>query len=99
MIIKRKDLLSVTTKIDDFIKRVESTAEEDLFTPRTFYYISEPMFDEMCELLKEHEAVEPVNVHWEWGFNGGKCPKCMNFVQRSYNYCPFCGREVKWNES
>lgn len=45
----------MTTKIDDFIKRVESTAEEDLFTPRTFYHLSSTMFHEMCELLKEHE--------------------------------------------
>ena len=44
------------TKIDDFIKRVESTAEEDFFTPRTFYHLSSSMFHEMCELLKEQEA-------------------------------------------
>lgn len=47
--------MNMTTKIDDFIKRVKSTAEQDLFTPRIFYHISEPMFDEMCELLKEQE--------------------------------------------
>ena len=43
------------TKIDDFIKRVESTAEEDFFTPRTFYHLSSSMFHEMCDLLKEQE--------------------------------------------
>lgn len=47
----------MTTKIDDFIKRVESTAEEDLFTPRTFYHLSSSMFHEMCELLKEQESL------------------------------------------
>lgn len=46
----------MSTKIDDFIKKVESTAEEDLFTPRTFYSLSSSMFHEMCELLKEQEA-------------------------------------------
>ena len=43
-------------KIDDFIKRVESTAEEDFFTSRTFYHLSSSTFHEMCELLKEQEA-------------------------------------------
>lgn len=47
-------------------------------------------------LLKEQEAVKPVNVRWEMGINGGDCPKCMNWVQRTYNYCPFCGKAVKW---
>lgn len=45
----------MTTKIDDFIKKVKSTAEEDFFTPRTFYHLSSSMFHEMCELLKEQE--------------------------------------------
>lgn len=52
----------MTTKIDDFIKRVESTAEEDFFTPRTFYHLSSSTFHEMCELLKEQEAVEPKTI-------------------------------------
>ena len=47
-------------------------------------------------ILKEQEAVEPVNIRWEMGINGGNCPKCMNWVQRTYNYCPFCGKAVKW---
>lgn len=49
----------MATKIDDFIKKVESTAEEDLFTPRTFYSLSSTMFNEMRELLKEQEATIP----------------------------------------
>jgi len=47
-------------------------------------------------LLKYQEPVKPVNVRWEMGINGGNCPKCMNWVQRTYNYCPFCGKAVKW---
>lgn len=101
MIRKRKDLLSMTTKIDDFIKRVESTAEGDLFTPRIFYRLSEPMFDEMCELLKEHEAVEPINSYGTF-----RCGNCTNIVGyydgywRGYrnNFCSKCGKAVKWNE-
>lgn len=47
-------------------------------------------------LLKEQEPVKPVNVRWEMNIRGGTCPKCLNWVQRSYNYCPFCGKAVKW---
>lgn len=54
--------------------------------------------DNAIAMLKEQEAVEPVNIRWEMGINGGNCPKCMNWVQRTYNYCPFCGKAVKWNE-
>ena len=49
------------------------------------------------DLMKEQEAVKPVNVRWVMGINGGNCPKCMNWVQRTYNYCPFCGKAVKWD--
>ena len=48
--------------------------------------------------LKEQEAVEPVNIRWEMNIRGGTCPRCLNWVQRSYNYCPFCGKAVKWDE-
>lgn len=93
---KRKDLLNMATKIDDFIKRVKSTAEEDLFTPRIFYYISEPMFDEMCELLKEQEAVKPIPPTDEsdlW-----RCGNCYHQLFRCIHqkYCEVCGRLVKW---
>lgn len=54
------------------------------------------LLNDLNELLKEREAVKPVNVRWEMGINGGNCPKCMNWVQRTYSYCPFCGQAVKW---
>lgn len=67
----------MTTKIDDFIKRVESTAEEDLFTPRTFYSLSSSMFHEMCELLKEQEPRELTIDEWrEWKTNPKRNPIC-----------------------
>ena len=56
------------------------------------------LMQDALALLKEQEAVESYNVRWEMGIRGGNCPKCMNWVQRSYNFCPFCGRKVKWND-
>lgn len=43
------------------------------------------------------KPVRPVNVRWEMGIRGGTCPKCLNWVQRTYRYCPFCGQAVKWD--
>lgn len=55
------------------------------------------MLRDALELLKEQEPVKP-NVRWVKGVSGGTCPKCLDWVQRSYNYCPFCGQAVKWND-
>ena len=52
--------------------------------------------EEIFTLLNEQEPVKPVNVRWVLGTKVGNCPKCMNWVQSSYNYCPFCGKQVKW---
>lgn len=46
------------------------------------------------ELLKEQEAVEPVRNNISP--NDWFCGKCGVFVCRLDNYCPRCGREVKW---
>ena len=48
-------------------------------------------------MLKEHEAKTPVecehNGYWYY-----TCPTCGNHEElfREWNYCPFCGQEVKW---
>lgn len=56
---------------------------------------------DVLELLKEQEPkpVRPINVRWEMGIRGGTCPKCLNWVQRTYKYCPFCGKAVQWDET
>jgi uncharacterized CHY-type Zn-finger protein len=84
--------------IDDFIKRVESTAEEDFFTQRTFYHLSSSMFHEMCDLMKEQEAVEPVESSIK---DVLLCGSCKRSVMREEGYrfrhCPWCGKKVKWD--
>ena len=98
----------MATKIDDFIKRVESTAEEDFFTPRTFYHLSSSTFHEMCELLKEQPESEAKWIYGEdkTGVDGWRCSKCdffepwfyeftddIDFI-RFYRHCPSCGRKM-----
>lgn len=92
--------MNMITKTDDFIKRVESTAEEDFFTPRTFYHLSSSMFHEMCDMLKEQEAVEPKKTAYQRVDNiiayRYRCGMCDMSIFPSYKYCPFCGQAVKW---
>lgn len=47
-------------------------------------------------LLKEQEAVEPV---WRRGKAFcGKCGLGLHMAVEQNNYCPNCGRAVKWND-
>lgn len=60
------------------------------------YAVSGEDLQNAITLLKEQEPVKPANIRWEAGINGGNCPKCMNWIQRFYNYCPFCGKGMEW---
>ncbi len=49
------------------------------------------------ELLKEQEPVKP-EVYWvanEYKFY--RCPACKIGWHYKYDYCPKCGRAVKWD--
>lgn len=50
------------------------------------------------KLKEQHLTVRRVNVRWEMGIHGGNCPRCLNWVQLSYNYCPFCGTKMEEEE-
>ena len=43
-------------------------------------------------LLKEQEAVEPVKTQMAWF-----CGACQKRLNRTWKFCGFCGREVKWD--
>lgn len=50
-------------------------------------------------LLREQEPVEPTKQHIEnpkldlW-----YCGKCGNWIAKSFDYCPWCGKAVKWDD-
>lgn len=53
-----------------------------------------PILDDVLDLLKEHEPVKPKYTpksiyFWE-------CGVCAEPFDRIANYCPKCGRPVKW---
>ena len=51
------------------------------------------LMDDALELLKEQEAVKPIRLENWW-----KCPSCSGNIVANMNYCPRCGRIVKWND-
>ena len=53
--------------------------------------------EELHELLKEQEAVQPKEKAYAW-----RCGKCDEYLTAIENhrirFCPYCGKAVKWNE-
>ena len=57
------------------------------------------------ELLKAQEPMKPKVKHFEFHYasydeyeNRAYCPKCGIQLIQQVNYCPNCGRAVKWND-
>ena len=55
------------------------------------------------ELLKEQEAVKPVVHITNANLTNGadcSCGECGgSFLYKAVNFCPWCGKAVKWNET
>ena len=60
----------------------------------------DPWAKEMAEeLLKEHEPVR-VGKKIKAGnvvLDFYQCGHCKNAIRKFWRYCPFCGKEVKWD--
>ena len=62
------------------------------------YYYSKAIEDAIT-LLQEQEPVTPELRMSKWGFKQWLiCGACGNTITSKVNYCPYCGRKVKWNE-
>ena len=56
----------------------------------------DPWAKEMAEeLLKEQEPVKPIRINTNFE-QSWKCGECGGLVNTHFKYCPYCGREVKW---
>lgn len=56
------------------------------------------LYFDVLALLKKQEAKRPV-VREKNGYWDHVCPTCGSHDEelfREWNYCPFCGQEVKW---
>ena len=52
--------------------------------------------DLQCEDCDLKEPVLVENQRTEMDVEGRDCGICENWVSVQYNYCPFCGRRLKW---
>ena len=84
-------------RIEEIISRLESISEHAV------HYVGEPplilslddgiALNEAAKLLKRQEPVKPKI----YGLNYYLCGNCeKRFRSVGTNYCPRCGREVKW---
>lgn len=49
-------------------------------------------FDAGLSMLKEQEAIKPKID----AFGHPYCPKCKILVYETWEFCPHCGKELKW---
>ena len=61
------------------------------------YYYSKAIEDAIT-LLQENEAVKPELRMSKHGFKQWiVCGNCYGKIRGLYDYCPWCGRKIKWN--
>lgn len=62
------------------------------------YLIGLPLMRDALALLKAQEPVEPIRMnHTENKYRDYyRCPICKEDLSYEQNYCPYCGRKVKW---
>jgi len=59
----------------------------------------EQIQEDALALLKEQEAVKPVKEQFFSSIFGWVCGACgFPLLSDGYMYCPWCGKQVKWNE-
>lgn len=59
------------------------------------------MFAEVLELLKAQEPT-PCGEKIKAGdvmLDFYECGHCKNAIRKPWRYCPFCGRELKWDDA
>ena len=84
--------------IDEWINDFQSYINE-LQMPRDDYKGIMAYIDEVAELLKEQEPTRVESVGYGTDmFKRYRCQTCKAFFDHKYNYCPNCGRKVKWDD-
>ncbi len=63
-----------------------------------------PALRDILALLKEQRETTTFKPHYidKYGKNficGVECGTCHKEISSIYHYCPYCGREVKWDDS
>ena len=68
-------------------------------------------FEMAIEALEKQSAKKPKphtvdveklkigNANWCKGTTVYRCPKCNNFISRTYNFCYKCGQALDWSDN
>lgn len=91
--------------VEETINGLRSMIQSKKFIEHDFNgVVDEDVCEHAIELLKEQEAIEPYLDVDEW-----KCGNCGHDLEQEmldgnvlfheqYNYCPNCGKAVKWDD-
>lgn len=95
------------TDREKVIERLEECLSASCRGFRTCPYSDDPEWDAVeaaLALLREQEPVKPKTVV-RTGINKSPtvealiCGKCYKIIDHTgFNYCPYCGRKVKWDD-
>lgn len=79
------------TEREDTIERIEKVLK---LTHNKSITVTIPRLtaERAVSMLKEQEAVKPKID----AFGHPCCPKCKILVYETWEFCPHCGRKVKW---
>ena len=62
-------------------------------------YLSGTLLKDVLEVLKEQRPIKPVCFEHRRTRNKYQCGNCgSSEVFKEWEYCPWCGRELKWDE-
>ena len=62
------------------------------------YAMSERFIIDRIKTLPPVNPQEPKTGHWISDKNGQYCDKCGNGIKTPYNFCPFCGADMRESE-
>ena len=81
--------------VNEWAKDFRSFVNE-LQIPKDDYNGIMEYIDDVIALLKKQEAVEPARQieQTEWIV----CGNCRKHIISKWTFCPYCGRQVKWND-
>lgn len=84
---REKVIKGLESQLDDLQKYADA---DEVIT------LTQHQVKDILDLLKEQEAVEP--KHNSLSPTDWFCGKCGMCVSRFHDYCPYCGRTVKWDD-
>lgn len=90
--------------MNEIIEKLEHGLMVCIATNTTLVHIDKTDTKKVLELLKEQKPIEPeeiINDKYPVGDSnrcrGWRCGECKEEIPGDANFCPYCGRKVKWD--